>query len=107
MATATEQREEEKEKNEATIADAKAAQTAVEQATAVLKEFYEKAAGATAFVQMSAARVDPMSGRDHPIVKMGSDEWNSLANPNFSEGADAINDGDATGETDFHRGTDR
>merc|ERR1719473_1023457 len=103
MATATEQREAEKEKNEQTIADAKAAQEAVSQATAVLKEFYEKAASATAFFQTKATtkRVDPMSGRDHPIVKMGSDEWNSLANPNWEEGAGK------DGETDFHRGTNR
>jgi len=51
MAKATELREKEKAENTATIADAKAAQTAVAQALTVLKEFYAKAAEATAFVQ--------------------------------------------------------
>merc|ERR1719305_489226 len=44
MAKATAIREAEKEKNEATIEDAKGAQAAVQQALAVLKEFYDKAA---------------------------------------------------------------
>merc|ERR1719327_2563874 len=44
-------RGEEKEKNEETIKDAKEAQVAVSQALAVLKEFYAKAATATALVQ--------------------------------------------------------
>merc|ERR1719316_1466254 len=51
VAKATEERTAEKEKNTATIADAKAGQAAVAQATTVLKEFYEKAATATALVQ--------------------------------------------------------
>jgi len=51
MAEATEVRTKEKEKNEETIADAKEAQTAVTQALAVLKDFYAKAATATALVQ--------------------------------------------------------
>merc|ERR550514_1665414 len=72
MEEATNLREAEKEKNAATIADAKAAQDAVQSATAVLKEFYEKAAQATALVQTSAS-----------VPKMGTDEWNALANPNF------------------------
>jgi len=48
---ATAEREEEKAMNAATIADAKAATAAVMQATKILKEFYTKAADATAFVQ--------------------------------------------------------
>merc|ERR1719161_1094639 len=44
----------EKEKNTATIADAQAAITAVEQATTVLKDFYAKAATATALTQMQS-----------------------------------------------------
>lgn len=68
---AIDQRIAENNKNNATIKDAKAAQQAVAAATAVLKEFYDKAARATAFVQ---------------IPKMGSDEWNALANPNFEGG---------------------
>jgi len=51
MAEATKERGENKAKNEQTIADARAAQTAVEQAMAVLKDFYAKAAEATALVQ--------------------------------------------------------
>jgi prefoldin subunit 5 len=51
VAEATEERAEEKEKNEETIKDAKEAQVAVSQALAVLKEFYAKAATATALVQ--------------------------------------------------------
>merc|ERR1719453_2691436 len=51
VATATADRQAEKEKNKETIADAKAAIIAVESAMTVLKEFYDKAATATAFVQ--------------------------------------------------------
>merc|ERR1719389_1574693 len=47
MKEATENRGKEKEKNTATIADAKAAQEAVAQALQVLKEFYAKAGGAS------------------------------------------------------------
>jgi len=51
MATATKQRQEEKATNQETIQDATDAQTAVAQALVVLKEFYAKAAEATALVQ--------------------------------------------------------
>merc|ERR1712187_633167 len=51
VAKATKLREEEKEKNQVTVDDAQEAQTAVAQALTVLKEFYAKAAKATAFVQ--------------------------------------------------------
>merc|ERR1719174_2362180 len=51
MTEATELRTNEKAKNKHTIMDAKAAQTAVSQATAVLKDFYAKAAKATALLQ--------------------------------------------------------
>jgi len=51
MAKATEIRQEEKATNEATIKDAQEAQTAVAQALTVLKEFYAKAAEATALLQ--------------------------------------------------------
>merc|ERR1719503_159530 len=54
MADATAERGVAKAKNEATISDAKAAQTAVEQAMAVLKDFYAKSAEATALVQAPA-----------------------------------------------------
>jgi hypothetical protein len=51
VADATATRTAEKEKNTATIADAQAGQAAVSKATTILKEFYDKAATATAFVQ--------------------------------------------------------
>merc|ERR1719197_844670 len=51
MKEATEVRGKEKEKNLQTIADAKAAQEAVGQALAVLKEFYAKAGGEEALLQ--------------------------------------------------------
>jgi septal ring factor EnvC (AmiA/AmiB activator) len=51
VATATADRQAEKEKNTETISDSKAAIIAVESAMTVLKEFYDKAATATALVQ--------------------------------------------------------
>jgi len=51
MAKATEQRQEEKAKNADTVEDAKQGQTAVAEALSVLREFYAKAAEATALVQ--------------------------------------------------------
>jgi prefoldin subunit 5 len=62
MAEATKIREEEKTENAATVEDAKAAQTAVAQALTVLKEFYAKAAEATAFVQGEASYTAPEQG---------------------------------------------
>lgn len=59
MAEATADRQKEKEDNEATIADAKEAQVAVAQALAVLREFYAKAAQATALLQQSPAEDAP------------------------------------------------
>merc|ERR1719281_1579444 len=58
MASATDIRTKEKAKNEATIKDAKAAQEAVKSALAVLKEFYAKAAEATALMQQPSAMDD-------------------------------------------------
>merc|ERR1712183_872550 len=51
MAEATKLRQEEKTKNTETISDAQEAQTAVAQALTVLKEYYAKAAEATALLQ--------------------------------------------------------
>merc|ERR1719331_1837410 len=51
MAEETEERNAAKAKNAQTVKDAKAGQVAVEQAMAVLKDFYAKAASATALVQ--------------------------------------------------------
>merc|ERR1719321_134334 len=56
VAEATETRTAEKEKNMATIADAQAGQAAVSKATTILKEFYDKAATATALVQAQAGQ---------------------------------------------------
>merc|ERR550537_1258339 len=54
VSKATTTRAEEKEKNTATIEDAKTAIGAVEKALQILKEFYDKAAQATALVQVGA-----------------------------------------------------
>merc|ERR1719456_45707 len=59
LAKATSIRESEKAKNAATVKDAQEAQTAVAQALGVLKEFYDKAAQATAFVQEKAKAKEP------------------------------------------------
>jgi len=63
-------RKKEKDTNKVTVEDAKAGQDAVAAATAVLKDFYEKASLATGLIQVSRPT-------------MGSDEWEALANPNF------------------------
>merc|ERR1719428_1373610 len=60
MAKATAQRQAEKAKNTATIEDAKVAGEAVAQALTVLKEFYDKAATATAFSQQDAKPAGPI-----------------------------------------------
>jgi len=78
---ATALREEEKAKNALTIKEAKEAQDAVQAATAVLKEFYAKAAQATALVQTSAEHPSGVFLSRH--IKIGSDDWQALANPNF------------------------
>jgi len=80
MSEATELRTNEKAKNKHTIMDAKAAQRAVGQATAVLKDFYAKAATATALIQTS--KTEPA------IIHMGTEEWQALANPNFKGSID-------------------
>merc|ERR1719401_2184000 len=72
MAEATKLRANEKATNKVTVEDATAAQSAVSAATAVLKNFYEKASLATGLLQIKTAR-----------PRMGTDEWDSLANPNY------------------------
>merc|ERR1719181_1977065 len=59
MAEATKLRLEEKEKNAQTVVDSQEAQTAVAQAITVLKEFYAKAAEATAFLQKAKKQEPP------------------------------------------------
>merc|ERR1719183_2145011 len=81
MTEATDLRTAEKAKNKHTIMDAKAAQTAVSQATAVLKDFYAKAAKATALLQQKKS---PAALVQTQGIKMGTEEWQALANPNFS-----------------------
>jgi len=72
VAKATKLREAEKAKNTETIADAQEAQTAVAQALTVLKEFYAKAAKATAFVQKSGQEPPPVFS-DEPYTGMGGE----------------------------------
>lgn len=62
VAEATKMRTLEKEENKATIKDAAEAQTAVARATAILKEFYEKAAQATSLVQAPPIFDSPYKG---------------------------------------------
>merc|ERR1740138_1013909 len=69
MAKSTKLRTEEKAKNTETISDSQEAQTAVAQALTVLKEFYAKAAEATALVQREA---EPAIF-DSPYKGMGSE----------------------------------
>jgi peptidoglycan hydrolase CwlO-like protein len=81
MEEATAMREAEKAKNEATIKDAKDAQDAIQEAKSVLEEFYKKAGQATALVQLSAKTEPKTALLARP--KMGSDEWDALANPAY------------------------
>merc|ERR1719164_165179 len=62
VAKATTIRGEEKSKNAATIKDAQAAQTAVAQALAVLKDFYGKAEQATDLIQQPEIFEEPYKG---------------------------------------------
>merc|ERR1719321_146045 len=64
VAKATSVREEEKAKNTVTIKDSQDAQTAVQAALTVLKEFYDKAGEATALVQVKEPEVfdEPYKG---------------------------------------------
>jgi len=71
MAESTTMRQEEKATNTETIKDAQEAQTAVAQALVVLKEFYEKAGEATAFVQRG--HQEPPAIFDSPYTGMQSE----------------------------------
>merc|ERR1711957_42579 len=70
MATATKLRNAEKAKNIETIGDSQEAQTAVAQALTVLKEFYAKAAEATALLQQQPESPEIF---DKPYQGMGSE----------------------------------
>jgi len=74
MAKETEERSENKATNAQTVKDAKAAQVAVEQAMAVLKDFYAKSAEATALVQQPAS--DAPETFDKPYQGMGASGGN-------------------------------
>lgn len=87
MSEATETRVAEKAENEATVKDAEAASAAVATATVVLKDFYGKATGATAFLQGQAQG-----------VPMGSEEWKALGDPDL-EGT--VDKGHKTGMQTF------
>jgi chromosome segregation ATPase len=73
VATATEQRTKQQAANEVTIKEAKEAQVAVAQAIEVLKEFYAKAADATALVQGAQPAVF-----DAPYTGMGGESGGVL-----------------------------
>lgn len=79
MSEATDMRKAESKTNAATIEDAKQAQAAVTAAIAVLKDFYARASTATAFLQVEGKPTTLLRRG----VKMGTEEWDSLANPNF------------------------
>eukprot|EP00931_Biecheleriopsis_adriatica_P063220 TRINITY_DN3823_c0_g3_i2.p1 TRINITY_DN3823_c0_g3~~TRINITY_DN3823_c0_g3_i2.p1 ORF type:complete len:712 (+),score=258.65 TRINITY_DN3823_c0_g3_i2:125-2137(+) len=81
MAEATEIRQKEKQKNAATVKDAKEAQAAVAQALGVLKEFYAKAGEATAFVQTSSKGTQPPPEifGDEPYTGMGGENGGVVA----------------------------
>jgi len=83
IATDTKLRQEEKVANEATVKDAQEAQTAVGQAITVLKEFYERAAEATALLQQhkSASREEPAAPPifDAPYTGMGGENGGVIA----------------------------
>merc|ERR1719191_834569 len=70
VAKATAIRDAEKAKNSETIADAQEAQTAVSQALTVLREFYDKAAQATAMVQQQPEAPEIF---DEPYKGMGGE----------------------------------
>lgn len=75
MSAAAKLRKEEKDKNKQEVEDATAAKTATEAAMEVLKDFYSKASISTAFLQVSSKKAS--------AIPVGSEEWDSLANPNF------------------------
>jgi len=72
MAKATTERQDEKAKNADTVSDAKDAQTAVANALAVLREFYAKAAQATALVQQQGPADDAPATFDSAYTGQGS-----------------------------------
>jgi len=84
VAEATALRQEESKTNAATLKDAEAAQVAVEAATAVLKEFYEKAGGA-ALLQVQQVQQDAANGVLGLLEVIQSDFANLEANTRAAE----------------------
>ncbi|CAJ1405720.1 unnamed protein product [Effrenium voratum] len=78
MAQATDLRTKEKAKNAATVKDAKEAQAAVAQALTVLKDFYAKAADATALVQTKVHAGAPEVFGDEAYTGMGGESGGVL-----------------------------
>jgi len=78
MSSATELRQKEKQKNAATVRDAKEAQAAVAQALTVLKDFYAKAADATALVQTKVHADAPEVFGDEAYTGMGGESGGVL-----------------------------
>jgi len=72
MAKATTERQEEKAKNADTVSDAKDGQVAVANALAVLREFYAKAAQATALVQQQGPADDAPETFDSAYTGQGA-----------------------------------
>merc|ERR1740122_738477 len=83
MTEASDMRMQEKATNAETVKDAKAAQVAVQRANKVLKDFFEKAQTATALVQGKGKAPSPRKWGLKTGVKMGTEEWKALADPNL------------------------
>jgi len=79
MVKATNMRTAEKEKNTATIADAKVAQEATQKALTVLKEFYDKAATATALAQKADSPTGPIRYDERALAIIEGGRGASLA----------------------------
>merc|ERR1719321_329951 len=79
MVKATNIRTAEKEKNTATIADAKVAQEATQKALTVLKEFYDKAATATALAQKVESPAGPIQYDERALAIIEGGRGASLA----------------------------
>jgi len=72
VAKATAIRQEEKTKNTETVEDAKVAKAAVEKALGILKDFYDKAASATSFIQVKKSAQMPETF-DEPFTGTGGE----------------------------------
>jgi len=77
----TKMRQKEKAENTQTVRDAQEAQGAVSQAVTVLKEFYERSAQATAFVQKQEPDAQPVPPPtfDQPYTGMGGESGGVIA----------------------------